>query len=185
MRKTIPLLTLTVLIMSGLFLYNQYEERRIASALIEETGKIAESYDGLIEKNIIALQDKGMFTMQQRTAVEHMQLARKQFGTEMLISERVSLIHQLQKGIIAFLQDLQPEQAFVNSAEVALLQREMGKNGQMRALLTTYNELAGQWNDHQHTLLGNLLASLPGQKTETLPFLRFDGEQEYLTTIHL
>jgi hypothetical protein len=185
MKRALPLLTLLIIVIGGMFAYDQYVIRTLTATLTKDTTDIATAYGTLIDTNVLPLKAVGTFTQKQNAAVSHMTSTRADEAHEQTIAVRVSLIHDLQVSLIAFLQDLQPEQTFINSPQVATLQREMGKNGHMRDLLTTYNDDAKIWNDHQGNFFGSLSTMMPGSMVPLLPYLRFDGEQEYLTTIHL
>ncbi len=185
MKKLLPIFILAALTIGGMFAYDRYQLTILSETLMKNTATIVKGYEELVDSTIVPLQKNNTLTEKQALAAAHLAALRTTLANEKQISVVVSLIHDVQLSLVAFLRDLKPDQPYVNSAEVALIQREMSKNGKMRDSLNAYNETAALWNHRMQSGLGSLRADIVGNEGALLPYLRFDGEQEYLTTIHL
>lgn len=185
MKKPALILALLIVVIAGVIAYTQVRDRSVMADLSRETDAIASGYKTLTDRDLPPLAATHALTKTQSGAVA--QIIRQQDALEKapLLAEKVNDIHAIQLAIVAFLQDVTPSEPFAQSAQLADLQTEMGKDGHMRGLLDTYNQTAKEWNDLQSNGIGMLTSDILQKKSDPLPYLRFDGQLEYFTVIHL
>lgn len=185
MNKIIPLLALAMIVVGGMFTYDQYQMHALSQKLITETTAIEKGYNDIVDQSVLPLANSPALLDIQKREISHMRSMRAELAQDQSVLKTVSLIHDLQLSLVLFIQSIKPDQPFAESEPIAMLKQEMSENSHMRALLTAYNETAKQWNDRVQGHIGILSADVLQPTNELLPYLRFDGQQEYLTTIKL
>ncbi len=185
MKKLIAALALLIIIVCSFVLYEQSQAKALAALLKEKTDAVVAGYDTMIEKNVVPLQKAGILTATQTAALRPLDALREQIKKEEQIPAIVSLINSVQLSLVSFVASVQPDQSFAASEEITTLQMETSEDGQMNDLLTEYNEAAKKWNDRLESGFSGFKGDLLGSEGALLPYLRFDGQQEYFTTIQL
>ncbi|HVW66411.1 MAG TPA: hypothetical protein VHA78_01625 [Candidatus Peribacteraceae bacterium] len=185
MKKPALLFALLVIAIVGIIAYAQYRQRALMADLTRETDAIAAGYKTLADRDLRPLAATHALTDGQSAAVQTVAQRMKDPAATQPLAQKVADIHDVQMALVRFLRDVTPTQPFAQSAELADLQKEMGKDGRMRGLLDAYNQTAKEWNDTQSTGVTMLTSDILRKKSNPLPYLRFDGEMEYFTVIHL
>lgn len=185
MKKLLAVLVLLVLCVVGIVLYEQSQTKALAALVRERADAVITGYEKVIANSITQLDKTETLNPAQLTSVHTLDTLSKQIQNEQNLSTVVSLINSMQLSIISFTASVQPTQPFADSEQVALLQLETSEDGHMNELLTAYNEAAKQWNDHEANSWVSFKGDLLGTEGSLLPYLRFDGAQEYFTTIQL
>lgn len=185
MKKILAVLVLLVLAGGGMIAYNQYQLRILEDDVKERAAAVVEGYGAIIDDTIVPLQKANALTQTQNASTRILTATRTELQAEEDITTIVSLINTVQLSLVSFLKGVTQDQPFAGSEGIALLQREMSEKGNMNTLLTAYNEAAKKWNDRVQNGIGNLKGDILGTEGRLLPYLRFDGQQEYFTTISL
>lgn len=185
MKKSVLLLALLVVTVVGVIAYDQLRGRMLADSLQRQTTEIAQGYKAITDRDFPMLVASRSLTKTQTDAVHAVALQESHLTAPLSLADKVDAIHHIQTAIVSFLQDVTPDQPFAQSPSMTDLQKEMGKDGQMRPLLSAYNQTAKEWNSRQSGGLRTLTSDILHQKGDLLPYLRFDGQLEYFTVIHL
>jgi len=185
MKKILAVLLTLVLVVVGVVAYNQYQIRALETLVKEKAAAVAAGYGTIIDQTLVPLNKTQTLSQTQATILRVVTQTREALGEEEKTPAMVSLIHTMQLSLVSFLKSVQPDQSFSGSDPIAYLQHEMSERGDINEQLSAYNEAAKQWNDRIQNKIGSLKGNILGTEGALLPYLRFDGQQEYFTTISL
>lgn len=184
-KRLAAILALALAVAGGIVAYEHVVMARLTSTLDEKTGAIATGYIALVENNFLPLAETHRLTEPQRSLMQRVADTRRQLEEEAELEERIRIISLLQTALVNFIQTASPEQSFIKDARFIRLQKEMGERGDMRALLQEYNDTVLRWNNGMQSAMGSLLFSSGDGSRHLLPYLRFDGGQEFVTVVEL
>jgi hypothetical protein len=185
LKQLITLVAAIVVLFVAFIAYEQIEKQTLAHGINAQLDDIATQYGTLIDHDLPPLAATHSFTAGQSFAVQKLDNERADIKAAATLTDKVNAVHALQMSLATFLREGTPTQPFLNDPAFIDLSNEMGKGGHMRALLNAYNEAAIHWNDSQEDPFRVVADRILGQKNELLPYLRFDGNLEYYTTISL
>lgn len=166
-------------------MYEQVLLGRLAATLQEQTALISAGYQSLITKNLEPLATQNEMNDQQKRILTRIDEFSTALETSESLEEKIQNISMLQVALVSFVKSVTVEQAFVKDAHFVYVQKEMGERGDMRELLRDYNTSALRWNNTIQSDIGSLTSQMDGSQRNLLPYLRFDGEQEFVTVVEL
>ncbi len=182
------LLVLFLLALVGGGVYAAKQQRSIASVqtLLEaQTQSIAGTYRVFADRHVFPSENSRELTQDQRKASVRVRAAYSKLSEGLSVVERVLAISELQVALISYMNASLSSSASRNSEAAQMLQKELGPQGSVREQLASYNDSARLWNAFQTTPSGALRGQLTGGDGNILPYLRFDGQQEYVSIIEL
>lgn len=184
MKKAGILFLLAILLGVSAIVYKHYTLMAINTELELQTDVIAQAYHSLVSENVLPLIQGGTLTQRQQ------ELASKAIETQTALQEKatsiidaVDRISAAQKAVTAFAASLGENQS--EDPRVLTLQKETGEDGDVRSLLSSYNTLMLRWNAATQDSLASMTASITGNAATMLPYLEFDGEQDYAPEVKL
>ncbi len=174
------LLLLTMIAAGGVFL-QQSDERRLAAELKETIATVATGYQKLVHDLVLPLDAAGYLNDDQKQIAQSLRDISDTITQASSVQETTALVSKVQKGLtaIANAKPTNPDTRFTQ------LQEEMSENGSIVHILQSYNDIAVQWNARTHSLLGSMMGSVTNRTSDLLPYLKFDGSQEYVPVIQL
>lgn len=184
-KKITSLLVLTVAVAGGVIVYEQMLFKRLAAQLQEQTDTIAEAYLSLSTTHLLPLEERYELAQDQREAIERVESQMANLEAAATLETKLQHISLLQVGLVDFIETATVEQPLVKDASFVHLQKEMGETGAIRENLSLYNTLALRWNRALQSEVGSVAARMGGTSENILPYLRFDGEQEFVTIVEL
>jgi len=184
-KRLITFLCLTLLAVGGVVVYEQVLLGRLATTLEEQTALIGAGYQSLITKNLNPLATEYEMDDQQRRVLKRIKEFSTSLETSESLEEKIQHISMLQVALVSFVKSVTAEQAFIKDPNFVYIQKEMGERGDMRELLSNYNTTALRWNNTVQSDVGSLTSQIEGSDRNLLPYLRFDGEQEFVTIVEL
>lgn len=169
----------------GFVIREQQEKSHVASLLAQQTDNVADAYRAMAEQHVFPSENSTELTQDQRKAAVLVRTMHSKLEQEMSIDEKVTAINELQMALIAYLRHSMFSPSFVDSTATLSLQQALGEQGSVVALLRDYNDSARQWNDLHESAFTRLQGTLLDQNDDMLPYLRFDGQKEYITVISI
>lgn len=176
--------TLLVLVAVGGLIYQQYATKHLAAELDTISGTIAAHYQALADDEVASLERTGSLTDGQRLLAKQIRDAKTEIMQTSSIKEKIQIISNVQQALttLAFAAtdtDTEKDPRF------SILREEMSEDSSVIDSLQLYNDMAAKWNARTHSLLGSLIGSIANKQADLLPYLKFDGSQEYVPTIQL
>lgn len=101
------------------------------------------------------------------------------------IEDQIQTISELQRALSRFSDAVEHSPDIAADPSFAHMQMQIGERGEIRSLLSEYNATAAKWNHHIQSELGSVLERIDNSGRSILPYLRFDGEQEFIPVISL
>lgn len=184
-RSLASLFVLLAIVAAGAVLYEQVSFKRLGAQLEEQTGAIGEGYAALVTGSLLPLSDAYSLTASQRSIMERAESGIERLRGSETIEQVLESIGMLQTALAGFIGTVTTDQAFVRDERFIRLQQEMSERGDMRELLNAYNSTALRWNNGLQRTVGSVAAGLGKPSDNLLPYLRFDGSQEYVTIVEL
>lgn len=184
-RSLASFFVLLVIVVAGAVLYEQVSFKRLGAQLAEQTSAIGEGYAALVTDNLLPLRDAYPLTASQRSIMERAERGMERLQESDTLEEVLESIGTLQTALAGFIGTVTADQAFVRDERFIRLQQEMSERGDMRELLNAYNGTALRWNNGLRRTVGSVAAGLGKPSDDLLPYLRFDGSQEYVTIVEL
>lgn len=178
-------LLLLALVAGGGIVYQQSAERRLSAELQEITTTIATQYQTLTNDLVAPLEASGKLNADQQSLLLHIRDVSDDMMHTSSILEKIKLISAVQKALTAIASRELAGENGENDPRFAQLQEEIGERGAVTDDLQSYNDIAAHWNARTHSLLGSLMGSVTNTQEDRLPYLKFDGSQEYVPTIRL
>jgi hypothetical protein len=187
MRKKIFILfVLACLVVGGGFLYEHLLFEKLSAELETQTKTITLGYNSLVTTEALPLSQRFELNTVQNRLIQRIKGLNEELKEDLPVASRIEKISALQTSLSQFVTAMpegHPE--IVTDASFAHVQEEMGERGHMRPFLEDYNSLALKWNRGLQSELGSLTAGMREEGTGLLPYLRFDGNQEYVPVIGL
>lgn len=184
-RRIITSLALILAVTTAAVVYQSFLFKRLSASLHRQADIIAEGYQTLVTDDLQPLQEEFPFTASQAKTAKRITDASTELAEAEALEDKLKGISMLQLSLVTFLTSVTAEQPFVKDGRLVHLQKEMGERGDMRELLRDYNTTALRWNNAVQSELGSLTAQVGGNGRSLLPYLRFDGEQEFVTIVEL
>lgn len=170
-------------VMTAYVVVQQRTAAHLSRQLEEQTDAITQTYGHLAETQVFPIENSPDLTQDQRHSAARVRATLSKLGEDMEIGDKVVTINELQLALLAFLYHTTSSPEFGTSSGVAVLRHELGPNGRVRPDLDAYNQTARYWNDIRSRPLFTLQASLTPVDADMLPYLRFDGAQEFVPII--
>lgn len=171
---------------AGGTVFYRYNEFRSAKAQVaSDAGAVAEAYRGIAERTVFPLENSPSLSQDQRKTAGYVRDAHARLAEPGEPQSTVTDINALQVALRAYLRQSLASEELRALPETITLQQELSRDGQVRPLLDAYNNSAKAWNDIRTTTAGTMRAHVLGEDTEPLPFLRFDGEREFVNVVDL
>lgn len=184
-KKLASFLVLAVAVTGGIVLYEQMVFRRLAAQLQAQADTISAGYQALATENLLPLAQEHDLTPAQERIAERIEETRAELAAAGTLEQKLQGISTLQVALVSFIKTVTADQTFVKDPLFVHLQKEMGERGDMREHLTAYNTSALRWNNSLQSEVGSLTSRLDGTERNLLPYLRFDGEQEFVTIVEI
>lgn len=184
-KKIASFLVLAAMITGGVIVYEQMTFKRLAAKLQVESETIAAGYLALASENMLPLTQAYELTPTQEKIAERVKEDKAKLEQADTLEERLQNISKLQVALVSFIKSVTADQPLVKDSDFIELQKEMGERGEMRTHLTAFNTTALRWNNGLQSEVGSLAARIGNTSRNVLPYLRFDGEQEYVTIVEL
>lgn len=186
MKKRIAsLLVCAVAVGGGVIVYEQLLFKKLAAHLEEQTAAIAAGYGTLAVETLTPLKERQTLTTEQERLADRATNLAEEIDTPASLQEKIQRISTLQMTLVSFSKSAHATSDLANDPAFIRLQEEMGERGSLRGQLNDYNTTARRWNNSLQSDVGSVTMRLNGGNSSLLPYLRFDGEQEYVTTIQL
>jgi hypothetical protein len=186
-RIVVPTIALVGVAIVGSVVWTQEKMlTELPKKLNQQLSLVANAYRTIAETHAFPLQTS-ITTPEQQSTLMSARESHEKLGSETLpMREKLATIALLQISLHRFLA-VSDDGAITQREEYKNLQRAMGERGDVIQLLNDYNNTAKQWNDLLSAQVSGLLAQLTFSKDdrERMPMLRFDGQQEFMTIIHL
>jgi hypothetical protein len=169
----------------GVVLYQQNEIRSAKADVLRDAAAVAEAYRGIAERTVFPSENSTDLSQEQRKTAGYVRTAYGTLSEEKDLPDTVAAINALQVALIAYLRQSLASETLRTAPDTIALEQELGRDGSVRPLLDSYNTSAKAWNDIRETPAGTMRAHLLGENRDTLPFLRFDGQQEYVNVVEM
>ncbi len=173
----LTLLVLTIAAVGGIIL-----QQRAAAALLHEADRrareAADAYVAIVEEEIVPLVAAGHLSPQ-RPAAGAALAARDVLRDDLPLAAVLRNISGLQMALWDLTNNPPP------TGWPSDFRKRIENHSPVAGLLEAYNGAAIRWNRTLEGTLARLTASITGEKPQPLPFLRFDGQQEYVPVIQL
>jgi hypothetical protein len=184
-KKLSVVLGCIVVIVVCIVIYQQYVLNSLMAKLQEQVDLISAGYISLMDETIVSLQKQHNFTQAQDRLTERTIETREKLKTAETLEEKIQQIGMLQAGLINFTESAANDPAISKEESFLHLQHEMGETGDVRALLKEYNTTAQKWNGTLQSSMGALTADILNSDRNLLPYLRFNGDQEFVPVIRM
>lgn len=154
--------------------------------LEHQVAAIAEGYTTMVREDVEPLE-----TAYDMDATQTRILAQMKKASELLtegnlsIEDQIQTISELQRALSRFSTAIADSPDIAVDPSFAHIQTQIGERGEIRALLTDYNATVAKWNHGIQSELGSVLGRIDSSGRSILPYLRFDGEQEFIPVISL
>lgn len=184
-KRTASLLVLCIAV-CAIFAWQYVSFLRMQGALERETAAIADGYAVIIEQHVKPLEASHPLSDAQTKLIRDMDtLSVALTEKKASIADTVQAISNLQRALTRFSTSAANSPVIAADPSFAQLQKEIGERGTIRSLLSDYNATAAKWNHGVQSELGSVVSRIGGSDRSILPFLRFDGEQEFVPVISL
>lgn len=178
-RAVIPVVTLAV-IAGATVGYQYWLLQKLSAQASKQTQTIIEGYSTIVSEYI---DPQTEISNDQQAFAERIHAILADLPKATTLEEKLNGISNLQTELTGFVQATPVEKQ--HDPAMKQLSQEMGERGEIRALLQEYNTTALRWNTTVQGNIGSVAASVGGIDQNALPFLRFDGEQEFVTEVSL
>lgn len=186
MTKVALFTAAVALVVGGGFTVKEQRERSALAAQLEtETDHMADAYRQMAEQHVFPSENSTELTQDQRRAAAHVRTMYSKLSEDLAMPEKVTAINELQMALISYLRHSLFSPSFVDSTATLSLQQALGEQGSVVDILRDYNDTARRWNDLHATAMGRLQGQMLGQDQDMLPYLRFDGNKEFITIISI
>lgn len=165
--------------------YHQYSMRALATELQEQTRVVAQAYQTVVKENVSPLKKTYELTRSQENIVTRIEALAAELQEETSAADTVHAISALQIALVNFIQSVPAEQPMAEDPLFMHLRHVMSERSPLSPLLTAYNSLAIRWNTNLQSNMGSLAGSISSDHRSLLPFLRFDGQQEFIPVVQL
>ena len=159
-------LVLFVIIGASLF----HSSQRLGGELEELTSAIGSSYIAS-QDHLAKIQSSKVFSSRQRKLMKGIQSTAVALEEASSFDERIPLIQKIQTSSRVFIDSVEKDSPLYSKQEYREFARSMGEFGEVRKLLSEYNDIVNVWNNRGSSFVASFLQ----QETEELPLLRFDG----------
>lgn len=184
-KRTASILVLFVAV-CGVFLWQYISFRSMRGQLEEVTAAIAEEYIAIVNEDVLAIESAHDLSAAQTRLVKHLKEASLNLEQEdMSLESTTQAISDLQRTLARFSTSVSTSSDIASDPSFSHLQTQIGERGEVRELLSDYNAIAVRWNRGIQSELGSVLGRFDGSDRSILPYLRFDGEQEFVPVISL
>ncbi|GEM_PF-3640334 len=196
MKRIFPLLSLFILTIggTGVVLYRQTSLTELTRDAEDRAEAVARAYSDLVDTQVRPLLAENLLPTR-HPAVPVLTSLSAALQQSSSLPERLARISQLQLALWDLVNSAASapeettgtEESAVPTGEdpVAALKKSIGNRGTIADLLEAYNSAAMRWNRAQERPWFSLRARLSGTEPPRLPFLRFDGRQEFVPIIQL
>lgn len=184
-KRLLIILTLVILVVAGVILYEKVILGQLSAQLESQTTEIAQGYQTLITDDLNAVARTNTLNDQQQRILTRINENSSALTTAETLEEKIQNISMIQIALVSFVKTVTADQPFVKDTHFVHLQKEMGERGDMRELLKEYNTTALRWNKTVQSDVGSVTSQIDGSKRNLIPYLRFDGEQEFVTIVEL
>lgn len=186
MTKVALFTAAVALVVGGGFTVKEQRERSVLAARLDtQTDEMAAAYRQMAEQHVFPSENSTELTQDQRKAAAHVRTMYSQLTEEMVMTEKVTAINELQMALISYLRHSLFSPSFVDSTATLSLQQALGEQGSVVDMLRGYNDTARQWNGLRASTMSRLQGQILGQEEEMLPYMRFDGNKEFIAIISI
>lgn len=163
--------------------YQCWQLQRLSIQAHEQTQAIMEGYSDIVSEYVVPLMGNAAISPEQEAYARRVKAILSDVPSAATVEDALNGISNAQAELTGF----------VRAAPVTLqsdpamrqLTQEMGERGEIRTLLQEYNTTALRWNTTLKGIIGSVAAAVGGIEQNPLPFLRFDGKQEFVTEVSL
>lgn len=181
MKKIVTLLVAIAVITGGVVLWQRFSFGGLSAKLQQQTDTIAAEYTKLVESDVLGVARAHKLTAAQVRLVERMKSSVSAFSGSLSLQDKIQQISMLQAALVNFTQST--DSTLTSDPQFQHIAEEISERSSIRETLRSYNDTAARWNARIQSGLGSLTGQLDSVKRTILPYLRFDGQQDFVPVI--
>lgn len=186
MKKRTATLIVLFIALCAVFIWQYASFMLLRGELEHQVAAIAEGYATIVREDVEPLQrTHTLNTAQSRLFTQMQKTATLLADNHLSVEERIQAISNIQRELARFSTAAADSPDIVADPVFAHIQTQIGEHGEIRTLLSQYNDIAAKWNHGIQSELGSVLGRIDRTGRSILPYLRFDGEQEFVPVISL